>query len=61
VLFKDAREPAVREARAEALYKAAQCLEEQGQVQRASDLRTKCLNEHGESTWAQRVKAGERN
>ncbi len=61
VLYKEAREPAVREARAEALYKAAQCLDELGQIQRATEMRTKCLNEHGESAWAQRVKAGERS
>ncbi len=61
VLYKEAREPVVREARAEALYKAAQCLDELGQLQRATEMRTKCLNEHGESVWAQRVKAGERS
>jgi tetratricopeptide (TPR) repeat protein len=60
VLYRSWRDPAVREARAEALFKAAQCFDELGQVAPAGRMRTACLGEHPESVWARRLKAGER-
>ena len=60
VLYKGWREPAVQEARAEALFKAAQCFDELGLIQPATRLRKFCLDEHADSDWARRLKAGER-
>ena len=60
VLFKGWRDPAVRDARAEALYKAAQCFDDLGTITAATKMRTLCLAEHADSDWARRLKAGER-
>ena len=60
VLFRGWPDPAVRDARAEALFKAAQCFDDLGMIAPASKMRTLCLNEHAESDWARRLKAGER-
>ena len=60
VLFKGARDPATRDARAEALFKAAQCFDDLGLIAPASRMRTTCINEHADSEWAQRLKAGDR-
>lgn len=60
VLFKGWRDPGVREARAEALYKAAQCFDDLGIIAPATRMRSLCLTEHPESDWARRLKAGER-
>jgi hypothetical protein len=60
VLFKDWRDPAVREARAEALYKAAECFDDLGLIASATKMRTLCMTEHADSDWARRLKAGER-
>lgn len=60
VLFKGWRDPMVREARAEALYKAAECFDDLGMISAATKMRTLCMNEHADSDWARRLKAGER-
>lgn len=60
VLFKGWREPSVRDARAEALYKAAQCFDDLGSIPPATRMRTICMNEHAESSWANKLKAGDR-
>lgn len=60
VLFKWSRDPGVRDARAEALFKAAECFDDLGTIQAASNLRKICMTEHAESEWARRLKAGER-
>jgi tetratricopeptide (TPR) repeat protein len=61
VLCRAETDPAVRLVRAEALYKAAQCLEEQREISRANELRILCRNEHSGTPWAARLEAGERN
>jgi len=60
VLFKGWPDPSVRDARAEALYKAAQCFDELGSISPASRLRSLCMQEHAESRWAHMLKSGER-
>jgi len=60
VLFKGWRDPLVREARAEALYKAAECFDDLGMITAATQMRTRCMAEHADSDWARRLKAGER-
>lgn len=60
VLFKGWRDSAVREARAEALFKAAQCFDDLGMIPPASKLRKLCMEDHMDSDWARRLKAGER-
>ncbi len=60
VLFKGWPQPLVREARAEALFKAAQCFDDLGQIAPATKMRTICMNEHPESDWARRLKSGDR-
>jgi len=59
VLFKGARDPALRDARAEALFKAAQCFDDLGLIAPATRMRSACSNEHADSDWARRLKAGE--
>jgi len=59
VLFKGARDPALRDARAEALYKAAQCFDDLGLGAPAIRMRSACIDEHADSDWARRLKAGE--
>jgi len=60
VLFKGWRDPLVREARAEALFKAAECFDDLGMIAPATKMRTLCIGEHADSDWARRLKAGER-
>ncbi|MFZ4398224.1 MAG: tetratricopeptide repeat protein [Kiritimatiellia bacterium] len=60
VLFKGWRDPAVRDARAEALFKAAQCFDDLGQISPATRMRTICMNEHADSRWSGKLKAGDR-
>ena len=60
VLFKGWRDPAVRDARAEALFKAAECFDDLGLIAPATKMRTICMNEHADSDWARRLKAGDR-
>ena len=60
VLFKGWREPAVREARAEALFKAAECFDDLGLIAPATKMRTLCMNEYADGEWARRLKNGER-
>jgi hypothetical protein len=60
VLFKEWRDPTVREARAEALFKAAECFDDLGMIAPATRMRTLCMSEHADSEWARRLKAGDR-
>ena len=60
VLFRGWRDPAVRESRAEALFKAAECFDDLGLIAPATKMRTLCMNEHADSDWARKLKAGER-
>lgn len=59
VLFRGWTDPSVREARAEALYKAAQCFDDLGIIAPATKMRNFCMTDHADSVWAQRLKAGE--
>ena len=59
VLFKGVRDPAIQDARAEALYKAARCFDDLGLIAPATRMRTTCMSEHANTDWAQRLKAGE--
>lgn len=60
VLYKGWRDPAVKDARAEALYKAAQCFDDLGVIASATKMRSICMAEHADSEWGRRLKAGDR-